>query len=107
MNPGTLRQVFADHGYHRLVARVKPFLMIKSKLKRYQLAQTVQDWTAEDFHKVIWTNESVFNIGGFAGNTWVTCLPQEEYLEACLVPTFRKVETIMVWGCTYGNIKGP
>lgn len=89
------------------MARVKPFLTIKSKLKRYEWAQTVQDWAVEDFRKVIWTDESAFNIGGFAGNTWVTRLPKEEYLEACLVPTFRKLETIMVWGCIYGNIKGP
>ena len=29
----------------------------------------------------------------------------EEYLEDCLLPKFRKLETIMVWGCIYGDQK--
>lgn len=28
-------------------------------------------------------------------------------IEDCLVPKFRKLETVLVWGCIYGNIKGP
>lgn len=107
VNERTLRQAFADHGYHHRVAPVKPCLNINAKLKRYQWAQLVQTWSAIDFWKVIWTDKSAFNIGGFAGNTWVTRLPGEEYIEACLVPKFRKLETVMVWGCICGHIKGP
>lgn len=67
----------------------------------------IQDWAVEGMCKLIWTDESAFNIGGVAGNTWVTGLPKEEYLEACLDFTFHKLETIMVWGCIYESIKSP
>lgn len=107
VNERTLRQAFADGGYHRRIARVKPYLSISAKIKRFNWANELSDWSVADFRKVIWTDECAFNIGGFAGNTWVTRLPGEEYLEDCLVPKFRKLETIMVWGCIYGNIKGP
>ena len=62
----------------------------------------VQDW-----HKVIWTDECAFNVGGFSGNTWVTRMAGEEYDEDCLLPKFRKLETIIAWGCISGNQKGP
>ena len=31
----------------------------------------------------------------------------EEYVEDCLHAKFRKLETIMGWGCISGNQKGP
>jgi hypothetical protein len=107
INERSLRQAFAKEGYHRRVARMKPFLSINAKAKRLEWADKIRDWSAYDYAKIIWTDESAFNIGGFAGNTWVTRQPGEEYLEDCLVPKFRKLETIIVWGCIYGNVKGP
>lgn len=102
VNERTLRQAFASEGYHRRVARVKPFLSAAAKVKRLNWAVGISDWSVQDFQKVIWTDECAFNVGGFAGNTWVTRLPEEEYVEDCLVPKFRKLETIMVWGSIYG-----
>ncbi|KAH0610558.1 uncharacterized protein H6S33_012085 [Morchella sextelata] len=107
VNPRTLRKTFADAGYHRRVARVKPFLSPAAKIKRMNWADNLRGWDVADYQKIIWTDECAFNVGGFAGNTWVTRLPEEEYVEDCLVPKFRKLQTIMVWGCIYGNTKGP
>jgi hypothetical protein len=103
VNPRTLRKTFADAGYHRRVARVKPFLSPAAKIKRMNWADNLRGWEVADYQKIIWTDECAFNVGGFAGNTWVTRLPEEEYVEDCLVPKFRKLQTIMVWGCIYGK----
>ena len=103
----TLRRFFDSHGYHRCIARTKPFLTAKQKVERQLLADTFGDWGVEDWNKVIWTDECAFNVGGFAGNTWVTRTAQEEYQEDCIVPKFYKLKTIMVWGSICGNIKGP
>ena len=63
----TLPQFFASRGYHRRIARVKPFLTTKAKLTRLQFAQDYHDWTVADWQKVIWTDKCAFNIGGFCG----------------------------------------
>ena len=34
-------------------------------------------------------------------------MAQEEYQVECIVPNFHKLETIMIWGCICGNMKGP
>ncbi|KAF8254223.1 hypothetical protein K440DRAFT_608728 [Wilcoxina mikolae CBS 423.85] len=59
-------------------------------------------WTVEDWRRVIWTNESTFNIGGARGNIWVTRFPGEEYDKDCLVPKFRKLSRMIVWGAIDG-----
>lgn len=107
VNERTLRRVFSEQGYHRRIARAKPFLTVNNKVARQEFSDCYQDWSESDWMKVIWTDECAFNVGGFSGNTWVTRLPAEEYIEDCLVPKFRKLETIMVWGCIFGNQKGP
>lgn len=107
MHERTLRRFFDSKGYHQHIARTKPFLTPKQKIARQLFADTFGDWSVEDWNKVIWTDECAFNVGDFAGNTWVTRTTQEEYQEDCIVPKFHKLETIMIWGCIYGNRKGP
>ena len=92
----TLRRFFADSGYHRHIARVKPFVTPKQKIARLLYADTYLDWAVGDWAKIIWTDECAFNVGGFSGNTWVTRTAGEEYLEDCILPKFRKLQTIMV-----------
>jgi len=107
VNERTLRRFFTSKNYHRRIARAKPFLSVKNKTARLHFADTYHDWTVPDWSKVIWTDECAFNVGGFSGNTWVIRTPAEEFAEDCLVPKFRKLQTIMVWGCITGNRKGP
>ena len=47
-----LRTTFATEGYHRRVARVRPFLSLAAKEKRLDWAQHYADWTRADWHKV-------------------------------------------------------
>ena len=42
------------------------------------------------------------------GRVWVTRRADEEYLQECLVPTFKKSSLrVMVWGCIADGRKGP
>ena len=58
---------------------------------------------------MIWSDESAFKVGGLSssGQVWVTRQAGEEDLEDCLVPKFKKLETILVWACFKGRQKGP
>lgn len=48
-------------------------------------------------------------MGGLSssGQVWVTRQAGEEDIEDCLVPKFKKLETLMVWACFKGRHKGP
>ena len=47
-----LHTAFATEGYHRRVARVRPFLTPQAKEKRLDWAQHYADWTRADWHKL-------------------------------------------------------
>lgn len=103
-----LMWLFHSQGYHRRVARVKPYLSPTAKEKRKPWGERFQDWTVPDWQDVIWSDECAFSIGQVPGGTvWVTPRAGEEYLEECLVPQFPRQTTIMVWGAFYCDLKGP
>jgi len=51
-SPDVLRTAFATEGYHRRVARARPFLSLQAKEKRLDWAKHYADWTRADWHKV-------------------------------------------------------
>ncbi|RPA90949.1 hypothetical protein L873DRAFT_1752897, partial [Choiromyces venosus 120613-1] len=103
-----LPTAFGTEGYHKRVAQACPFLSIKAKEKRLEQAEHYADWTPSDWHKVIWSDESTFNVGGLSSShqVRVTGPAGEEDIEDCLVPKFKKLETVMVWACFKGQQKG-
>jgi hypothetical protein len=60
-----------------------------------------------DWSNVIWTDECAFNVGASPGRVFVTRAAHEEYEATCLVPRFKKLDTIHVWGSFCGKKKGP
>jgi len=102
-----LRRMFASEGYHRRVARVKPFLTTSAKAKRKAWSEQFSDWDVGDWADVIWSDECAISVGDVSGTVWVTRKPGQEYLEDCLVPKFPRQTTIMIWGCIYRDLKGP
>ena len=103
---GVLCKAFKEKGYFRRVARKKPFLDMRSKERRLEWCQAHRHWTVADWMRVIWTDESSFAVGGARGKIWVTRMPEEEYEESCLVPKFKKLAGLMIWGFFIGTTKG-
>ena len=66
------------------------------------------DWTWAYWNKVIWSDESAFNVGAVSssGTVLVTQQAGNAYLEDCLVPKFSKLQTILVWACFKEGHKG-
>lgn len=95
-----LQRTFAQEGYHRRVARQKPFLNAVSKGRRLEWPQLHAEWTILDWARVLWTDESSFNIGDSQSTVLVTRWPGEEYLEDCLqvIPKFKKLRSLMDCG---------
>ncbi|EUC54790.1 transposable element tc3 transposase, putative [Rhizoctonia solani AG-3 Rhs1AP] len=85
----TARQVESvahKHGYHRCVARRKPFISEATIPKRIAWAEENE---RRDWQGVMWTDESKLETGQRPGQKRVTRRPGEENLHECIVPTFR------------------
>lgn len=107
LGEATLKNIFKSAGYHRRVAREKPFLSLAAKEKRMAWGERFRDWGVDDWADIIWSDECAFSVGDVCGTTWVTRRPEEEYHEDCLVPRFPRLTTVMVWGAIYRDQKGP
>uniref|UniRef100_A0AAZ3P3Y7 Tc1-like transposase DDE domain-containing protein n=1 Tax=Oncorhynchus tshawytscha TaxID=74940 RepID=A0AAZ3P3Y7_ONCTS len=58
-----------------------------------------RDWTAEDWGKVILSDESPFQLFGASRKKLVQRRQGECYHQSCVMPTVKHPETIYVWGC--------
>ncbi len=54
----TIRRALGTEGYHRRVARRKPYLSATNRAKRLLFAECYSDWDVEDWHAIFWTDES-------------------------------------------------
>lgn len=102
MSPAVVGAALQEEGFHRRVACQKPFLTPAQKSKRFNWALEHAHWGVEEWRRVIWTDEAAFNVGGTHGRIWVTRRPGEEYSEDCLIPKFKKLSLLMVWGAISG-----
>lgn len=102
----TVQRAFAREGYNRRVARRKPFLSQEHKNRRLQWALHRRHWTADDWERwVMFTDECYVWTSGNRGRVWVTRREEEEYHPDCVVPTFSRSGSIMIWGGIYGATK--
>jgi hypothetical protein len=98
----------AMFGYHKRRARKKPFLSAKHWQVRLAWARERQDWTIQQWKRVIWTDECSFEVDHDGSQTWVWRKVGEQFLDACLKPTFKSGRTsVMFWGAIGYDMRGP
>jgi transposase len=102
----TLRKELHELGVNICIAVKKPFLSDIHKAKRLAFAKEHLHWTIDDWSKVIWTDESSFEVGKPSCQIRVWRKAHERYNYNCLAPTFKSGRTsIMVWGAITGSSK--
>jgi transposase len=95
----TVRKALSEQGLHSRIAVQKPFLSSNHRAARLSFAQTYQNWTIEDWKRVIWCDESSFEIGGNSRQVRVWRGMSEKYFQECLTPTFKSGRSsLMIWG---------
>ena len=63
-----------------------------------------ENWTMEQWHNVLWTDESKFKLFGSHRRVYVRRRTNERYSEDCLFPTVKHGGgSVMVWGCFGGK----
>lgn len=98
-NPETVRNVLRKHNYNGRVARRKPFINKVNKLKRVRFAKDHRNKDLSFWNKVIFTDESKYNIFRSDGRSFVWRRPNEELSEKNLRPTVKHgLGSVMVWG---------
>ena len=83
-----------------VVKQKKPSLSQRHRKERMDFAVSHQDWTVEDWKKVVWSDETKINCFGSDGRRWVW-KKAGEGLSDRLVQGTRKFGggSLMMWGC--------
>ena len=78
----------------------KPKLTVKHKKHLLEWAKNHEAWTADDWRKVIWSDESKFNLFNSDGKEYYWTDRPSELTEDAVSPTVKfGGGGIMVWGC--------
>ncbi|CAB5390250.1 unnamed protein product [Rhizophagus irregularis] len=93
------RSELAKENLHSRIPRFSPLISESNKAKRLLWARAHENWTVEDFKRVVWSDESTytqFRTSGF-GRVWRES--SEEFYEDCIASTVQKSFGQMFWGC--------
>ncbi|GFX72905.1 transposable element Tcb1 transposase [Trichonephila clavipes] len=100
----TVRNVIRHAGYSSQVARKKTFISLQNQKKRLEFAKTHQLKTDNFWKKVIFSDESKFNIFGSDGRRAFWRKPNTALDPKNLRPTVEHGGgSVMVWGCMASN----
>jgi hypothetical protein len=58
-----VRKALHDVGFSSHIVQKKPFLFDIHRARRLEFARKHRKWTIEDWKRVIWTDESTFEVG--------------------------------------------
>ncbi|RXN12061.1 transposase-like protein [Labeo rohita] len=95
----TVRRRLLEDGLVSRRAAKKPLLSKKNIRDRLIFCKKYGEWTAEDWGKVIFSDEASFRLFGASGKRFVQRRKGERYHQTCVMPTVKHPETIHVWGC--------
>ena len=73
-------------------------LMKQNNVKRLQWIKVHEDWTIKEWNKVIWTDESKFEIFGSNKRVYVQRRVGERAATSCITPIIKhRRDTVMMW----------
>lgn len=108
VSKSTMSRRLHEVGYGRYIARKKPQLSSKNIEERLEWAQKHKDWMSEQWKKVIWSDETLLQVGHSSKRIWITRRKGEELDSKNIYPTYKTVRaTMMVWACFTGERIGP
>ena len=85
------------------VAVRKPFVRWQNKKKRLAWAMKHHQWTTENWKKVLWTDESKFEIFDSSRRVFVRCRVGKRMVPQCVTPTVKHGGgSVMIWGSFAG-----
>lgn len=107
VSTSTVQRRLRERGLSGRVAAKKPLLRQPNVVKRLKWAREHRHWTVRKWKKVLFTDESKFEIFGTKRRVYVRRLVGERMARQCIVPTVKHGGgSAMVWGCFAGEKVG-
>ena len=99
MTPRTVQHRLNKHGLTGRSLAKKPLLTKRHQKTRLDLAKKYQNWTQEDWRRVLWSDESKINIHGSDGRRWTWRRRGQQLRQKHVTQTVKHDKCVMVWGC--------
>ena len=104
----SIRHRLTKMGLFGRSAAKKPMVSRQNRSLRVQFAQKYSHWTAKEWQRVVFTDESKFNRIQSDGRTFVRRRKNETYAPNCVQHRFQcGGGSVMVWGCVSKFGPGP
>lgn len=104
----TVRRRLNDAGLHARRPSRKPFISKKNRIARLAFAKNHLHWGQKEWSKVLWSDESKFNLFSSDGIQYVRRPVGKRNDVKYLVPTVKHGGgSVMVWGCFSRDGTGP
>ena len=98
VSKSTVRRALHDLNLSSCVAPSKPLVSDANAKKRYEWALAHQDWTVDNFKRVLWSDETTIRLfQGSPGRVWRE--PHEKWEIDCIGCTVKRSPGRMYWGC--------
>jgi len=96
----TVRRVLRGGGLKAAEKKKKPMLSKKNRKDRLAFARRHENWTTEDWKRVIWSDETKINRFGSDGRSWCW-IPEKSTLNPRQIKETVKFGggSLMMWGC--------
>jgi transposase len=96
----TVARVLNSFGFSCRIKKKKPRLTVKHRKDRLHWAKEHEAWTTDDWRKVIWSDESKFNLLNSDGKEYYWTNRPAEITDDSVKPTVKfGGGGVMVWSC--------
>jgi transposase len=100
----TVRRTLNRSGLRARIRKSKPLLRPHHREKRLEFAMEHEKWTLDDWHKVIWSDETKISIFGPEGRHYCWREPGEPSMPHHFEPTVKHGGgSIFLWACMTAN----
>lgn len=105
VTPQTVRNSLKKDDYHSVTKKKCPLLKKKHRKDRLKFAREHQNWTVDDWKRVLWSDETKINRIGSDGKVYTWKKKGEKLSDRTTVPTVKHGggNNLMVWGCMGWN----
>jgi hypothetical protein len=107
ISPMTVWRILRAAGMKKTKPTRKPGLTEKMKRDRFQFCLLHQDWTLEDWKRVIWSDETSVILNHRRGGYRVWRTSEERYVKSVIRERWKGFAEFQFWGCYTYDSKGP